>query len=358
MRLPDTAKDTSKDKVHPLHFGPSVVKERPLPRSLYIEPTNRCNSLCTTCPRTFFPMESPADMSFERFKGIVDQFPLLERVVLHGLGEPMLNRDLVHMIEYLKARPENTHVIFNSNSLSMTPQRAEQLVVAGLDEYRASLDGATPQTYLAVRGVNALPKVIRNLRMLVEAKTRLGAKTPHISAWFIAMRENLHELLDVVRLSHEVSITEFYMQRFVYFGTGLGVEEQSLYHRLKEEERELVEQAEQLCKELGMSFHAAGATTPVQMMSAETQSNRPWSECGRPTSLSYITANGNVLSCCFVPFVTHDYMEGESGLILGNAFEQPFHEIWNGAPYKEFRRRILTDEPFDCCKGCGSKWSL
>jgi hypothetical protein len=51
-------------------------------------------------------------------------------------------------------------------------------------------------------------------------------------------------------------------------------------------------------------------------------------------------------------------MEGESGLVLGNAFRQPFHEIWNGAPYKEFRRRILTDEPFDCCKGCGSKWSL
>jgi MoaA/NifB/PqqE/SkfB family radical SAM enzyme len=165
----------------------------------------------------------------------------------------MLNRDLVRMIEYLKARPENTHVIFNSNSLSMTPQRAEQLVIAGLDEYRASLDGATHETYLAVRGVNALPKVIRNLKMLVETKTRLGAKSPHISAWFIAMRENLHELLDVVRLSHEVGITEFYMQRFVYFGTGLGVEEQSLYHRLKGEERELVEQAEQLCKELAMS---------------------------------------------------------------------------------------------------------
>ncbi len=25
----------------------------PLPEVLYIEPTNRCNSLCTECPRTF-----------------------------------------------------------------------------------------------------------------------------------------------------------------------------------------------------------------------------------------------------------------------------------------------------------------
>ena len=330
---------------------------RPLPKSLYIEPTNRCNSLCTTCPRTFFPMEAPADMSFERFKAIVDQFPVLERVVLHGLGEPMLNRDLPEMIRYLKARPEKTRVIFNSNSLSMTARRAEELVESGLDEYRASLDGATPQTYVTVRGVNALPKVIRNLRLLVATRERLGATTPHISSWFIAMRENLHELQDVIRLSHEVGINEFYMQRFVYFGTGLGIEEQSLYHRLKEDENRLVEDAEALCRELGMSFSAAGASTPVEMMSSEVQSGMPWSECRRPTTLSYITASGNVLSCCFVPFVSPDYPQ-TGQYILGNAFEQPFTEIWSGAAYQEFRRRILTAEPFDCCRSCGSKWSL
>jgi MoaA/NifB/PqqE/SkfB family radical SAM enzyme len=336
---------------------PGNLVRRPLPRSLYIEPTNRCNSLCTTCPRTFFPMESPADMSFERFKSIVDQFPVLERVVMHGLGEPMLNHDLVRMIEYLKARPEGTYVLYNSNSIAMTSQRAEQLVASGLDEYRASLDGATPDTYRAIRGVNALEKVVRNLRLLVETKQWMGASAPHISAWFIAMRENLHELLDVIRLARKVGITEFYMQRFVYFGEGLGVEEQSLYRRLKDEERVLVERAVALCRGLGMKFQAAGATTPVHMMSADVQSSRPWSECRRPTTLSYITANGNVLSCCFVPFASHDYAQ-VGDLILGNAFEQPFEDIWNGAAYSEFRRRILTDDPARCCKGCGSKWSL
>src|SRR5687767_5194993 len=119
---------------------------RPLPKSLYIEPTNRCNSLCTTCPRTFFPMESPADMTFERFTAIIDQFPVLDRVVLHGLGEPMLNHDLIKMIGYLKARPEKTQVVFNANSLALTPEKATGLVTSGLDEYRASLDGATPAT--------------------------------------------------------------------------------------------------------------------------------------------------------------------------------------------------------------------
>ena len=336
---------------------PPAAFQRPLPRALYIEPTNRCNSLCTTCPRTFWPMEAAADMSFERFRRIVDQFPLLDRVVLHGLGEPLLNRDLPAMIRYLKARPEGTKVVFNSNSLTLSARLAAELVESGLDEYRASLDGATPTTYKAIRGVDALARVSRNLRLLVDTKAQRGAAAPHISAWFIALRENLHELLDVIRLSHAAGIREFYMQRFVYFGVGLGVVEQSLYRRLKDDERGLIEQAEALCHELGMRFVASGATSPINMLSHEMQQERPWSECRRPTTLSYITANGTVLSCCFVPFVTHDYGES-SGLILGNAFEQPFAAIWNGAAYDEFRRRIVTDDPASCCRGCGSKWSL
>ncbi len=334
-----------------------LARSRPLPRSLYIEPTNRCNSLCTTCPRTYLPMEAAADMSLAHFRQIVDQFPLLDRVVLHGLGEPSLNRERPQMVAYLKARPEQTKVVFNSNSLAMSASLAEALIAAGLDEYRASLDAAQPETYRAIRGVNALPKVLRNIKLLVDTRNRLGAGLPRVSTWFIAMRENLTELLAVIRLSHQAGVTEFYMQRFIYFGLGLAQEEQTLYKRLKETEAELIGEAEQLCCELGMSFNAAGATTPVNMMSAEVVSTRPWSECRRPETLSYITANGNVLSCCFVPFVSNDYAE-IGDLILGNAFEQPFSEIWNGDRYREFRRRLLSDDPARCCKDCGAKWSL
>ena len=42
------------------------------PVCLYLEVTNRCNLLCTTCPRTFEALEPPGDMSWELFTGIVD----------------------------------------------------------------------------------------------------------------------------------------------------------------------------------------------------------------------------------------------------------------------------------------------
>ena len=49
------------------------------PVCLYLETTNRCNLLCTTCPRAFEALEPPADMDWELFTRIVDQAAFCER---------------------------------------------------------------------------------------------------------------------------------------------------------------------------------------------------------------------------------------------------------------------------------------
>src|SRR2546426_1112374 len=121
----------------------------PLPRSIYIEPTSRCNELCQQCPRTLLSREDDRDLSFEDFRYIVDQFPELERVVLHGLGEPLLNKDLPQMIRYLKAR--GIYVLFNSNGILLNAKRGQELIEAGLDEYRLSMDGATREDRKSTR---------------------------------------------------------------------------------------------------------------------------------------------------------------------------------------------------------------
>ena len=87
---------------------------------------------------------------------------------------------------------------------------------------------------------------------------------------------------------------------------------------------------------------------------ATLSGRRPWAACRRPFTLVYVTANGNVLPCCIAPFATRHY----PGIVLGNVFERPLAEIWNGERYREFRRAILTESPPECCSGCGVKWSL
>ena len=81
---------------------------------------------------------------------------------------------------------------------------------------------------------------------------------------------------------------------------------------------------------------------------------RAWQACNRPYSLTYITAHGNVLSCCFVPFTGKRYVEA----ILGNVFEQPLAAIWHGARYRAFRDRFASHTPPQWCAKCGSTWSL
>ena len=326
----------------------------PLPRSIYIEPTSRCNELCQQCPRTLLSREEDRDLSFDEFRRIVDQFPMLERVVLHGLGEPLLNKDLPRMIRHLKAR--GTYVLFNSNGILLNARRGQELIDAGLDEYRLSMDGATRHMYARVRGVDAFDKVWRNVRAFIAMQHEQDASKPVVSLWFTAMKENLHELPRLIDLADENGIREVYLQRLVYFERGLAHSQQALFRRATYEELELVHRCEQICKERGIAFKAAGSTTPLEGLLREPD-NRPWSGCRRPYSLTYITSSGNVLSCCFAPFGHKSAREYHEERILGNIFQEPIEAIWHGERYAAFRRAFESDHPATHCSQCGLNWS-
>lgn len=338
------------------------VVARALPEVIYIETSNACNSLCETCPLTFFGNGTAHNLTLDEFDRIVEQFPTLKRAVLHGLGEPLLNRDLAEMVRRLKTR--DVHVLFNSNIISLARRRQEELVDSGLDELRVSLDAATSETYRKIRGVPAFGKVVRHLREMVETRERLGSATPRISVWFTAMRENLPELAAAVRIAAEAGADEFYVQRLVYGEYGLARQEQSIFGDLRAGEREQLRLAEVICREHGMGFRASGDTATIESLegvdapgapSHETEARRPWMACRRPWYLTYITATGDLLPCCFIPFIN---ASSEPAYVLGNLFEQPLNEIWNGPAYQEFRARFQSDEPFDCCRSCGAKWSV
>ncbi len=191
------------------------------PVCLYLETTNRCNLLCTTCPRTFEALEPPADMSWDLFTAIVDQFPAISRVVLHGVGEPMMVPDLPRMIRYLKNR--GTYVLFNTNGTLLTARKGRELIESGLDELRLSLDAAEPKAFKLVRGRDMFVKIVRNIRSFRAQQQELGADTPRMSLWLTGLKETLDQLADFVRLADELGITEVYLQRLVYFAEGPGV---------------------------------------------------------------------------------------------------------------------------------------
>src|SRR5215470_10291894 len=185
------------------------------PVCVYLETTNRCNLLCTTCPRTYEELEPPADMSWELFTAIVDQIPDLERAVLHGVGEPMLVKSLPRMVRYLKDR--GTYVLFNTNGTVLNERNGRALIEAGLDELRISLDAANAKSFLAVRGKDYFARILKNVRAFRNLQEREGKDRPRVSVWLTGLKETVEELPAFIRVAADIGAKEVYLQRLVFF---------------------------------------------------------------------------------------------------------------------------------------------
>ena len=326
-----------------------------LPRNLYLEVTNRCNLKCKACILYRGSWEPPRDVTVDELVRITDQLPALERIALHGIGEPLLNDALPDMIRHLKNR--SVFVLFNSNGILLNERRQNELMDAGLDELRISLDAANTQGYKAMRDSDRFDQIVANLRAFVQRLRQRHLSHPTLSLWFLGTRENIAVLPDFVRLAADIGISQIYLQRLVYFqdddGYGLATSEKTLVAS-DGQIRQWVEQGQDLARQLGIQFMASGLTTPLESVQTDAAQAQSWKACTRPTTLMYITANGNVLPCCISPFSTADYMS----IVLGNVFEKPLKEIWLGTSYQSFRKAHQSAIPPKSCCGCGGLWSL
>jgi MoaA/NifB/PqqE/SkfB family radical SAM enzyme len=344
--------------VDPRRYFESVARERGAvaardPVCLYLETTNRCNLPCTTCPRTFEELEPAANMSWDLFRSIVDQYPAISRVVLHGVGEPLMVPNLPRMIRYLKER--GTYVLFNTNGTLLNERRGRDLIASGLDELRVSLDAAEPVAFKAVRGKDAFDKIVKNVREFRALQRSLDAAAPRVSLWLTGLKETIGQLPAFVDLAASIDVPEVHLQRMVFFadGQGLARSDQALFERVDPDEERLIREAQARAKHHGILFDASGATEPGTSLK-RADDKRPWSLCTRPWTLMYFTAHGRALPCCIAPFS----LRGYDAFTLGNATQQSLREIWNGEQYREFRAGLLGDRPPAACANCGLRWSL
>jgi len=346
--------------VDPRRYHEAVRGERTAtagqpPVCVYLEVTNRCNLLCTTCPRTYAELEPPADMSWDLFTSIVDQLPKLARAVLHGVGEPMLVANLPRMVRYLKER--GVYVLFNTNATVLNESNGRALIAAGLDELRVSLDASNRDSFKKIRGKDYFGRIVRNVTAFRALQKREGHSKPQVSAWITGLKGTIRELPDFVRLAGEIGVKEVYLQRLVFFdqsAIGMARPDQALFERMNKEDMVFLKRAEELAYSLGITFSASGAASEPGLSLTKESEYSPWSLCRRPWTLMYFTANGRALPCCIAPFSQHGY----DNYTLGDATQQTLREIWNGPAYREFRAALLSDKPSAACANCGLRWSL
>lgn len=173
--------------------GISKLPSYQFPQTIRIESTNRCNANCTTCTRE--KLTRPlGTMDFDLFKKIVDECAAnnIRILHLHNFGEPLLDSLLSERVKYAKSKGIRTRIF--SNFSALTREKALQLLDAGIDEIKISIDAASKETYEAIRKNLKFAQVEANLEMMLQLRAEQKLEKPRISLVFVATDNNRHEV--------------------------------------------------------------------------------------------------------------------------------------------------------------------
>jgi GTP 3',8-cyclase len=173
---------------------------RPL-RNLRLSVTDRCNLRCAYCmPEEEYAWLPRTDiLTFEEIARLVDVFAGLgvDKVRLTG-GEPLLRKDLPHLVKMIAAEPRIRDLAITTNGILLA-QEAHALRDAGLHRVTVSLDTLKPDRFLALTRRNAYAQVIEG----IEFVNRMG--WPGLKIDTVVMRGvNDDEIADLLEFARRV----------------------------------------------------------------------------------------------------------------------------------------------------------
>lgn len=188
-----------KRKLSPIIFG--------YPYWLTVDPTNICNLRCVFCPTGQERGSRPSVvLSLSHFKRIMRTLgPYLIHVDFCNWGEPLLNKNLFEMVRLAKQYGPATKIDSNLN-VALSEADAEALIRSGLDYLNMSVDGASQGTYEQYRRNGNFELALKNMKLLVATKKRLGSATPRLHWQYLVFRHNQHEMEAAQALAREIGV--------------------------------------------------------------------------------------------------------------------------------------------------------
>ncbi len=324
------------------------------PYKMKIESTNICNTKCQLCPTGLgYEGRPKGKMSFEQFAGLIDRTHWhLYALDLSMWGDPMIVPDIFKMIRYAHDRGVWTYISSNLHAYKLDPRKGqgEELVRSGLDLLTCSLHGATQETFEIYQPGKSFADTVAKVRHIIATRDRMGSATPVVQLNFVVTRRNEHEIAAFQRLADELGCKAVFSApslnlRFV----GQDKKLQSLGLAPDILARKTQEHIEQW-----LPADAKYALKPYrEMLSGKPVKDEAYNghktfDCSWPWRMSVINWDGQVCTCCG----NFDPKED-----MGNVFERPFSQVWNGRKYRmarrSFKRRVEgADAQDNACATC------
>ncbi len=182
------------------------------PETIQIETTILCNGKCSFCPQREVKRR-PVYMEEELIYKIIDQSRnrgILYRPFLQN--EPFTEKRMPEIIRYIK-KDATARVELNSNAGLLNEKKSTEVIEAGLDLIRFSLDAFSKEVYDKTGRGDDYEKVKNNILQFIEIKNKIN---PEIEVYvrMVEMDFNKHEKKDYSKFwekyADHVQITPLY----------------------------------------------------------------------------------------------------------------------------------------------------
>lgn len=166
-------------------------------RYVELDSYDGCNLNCIMCPLGKDIYKGGGPIPQKLFQKIVDELAdyadWIYQVCLSRNGEPLLNKNIASMIKQLK-NVGIRRVNFSTNATALTERKAHELIEAGLDEIRFSIDGVTKETFEKVRQGVKYETVLENCLRFIKIRDEYKDAKTQVQIRLVEQKENTHEV--------------------------------------------------------------------------------------------------------------------------------------------------------------------
>lgn len=154
-------------------------------------------------------------LGLDRIKKLFDNLFIglpAQSIFLSG-GEPLLRDDLEDIVAYLKSKKLFVGVC--TNGLLLMLKRTKSLIEAGVDQFEITLLSADPSVHNSLSGCPA------SFERACEAITNVLQYKTNLRIAFVATRQNIHSVGEVIDCIAKMGVRAFVFYRFTPTGKGI-----------------------------------------------------------------------------------------------------------------------------------------
>ena len=296
---------------------------------LQFELTSRCNERCIHCYIPNKKKNEGIDMSFEKFKYILDQFVEMGglHVTLSG-GEVLMNKDIIRILRYCRAK--DLQISLLTNLIALKDEQIPILKEVNLSLIQVSLysmDAEKHDLITTVKGSFEKTKIA--IEKLYNADIPVQISCPIMKA----NKEGYEEVMKYAQSFRMKAQTDYIMMAQADLDTS------NLANRISIEETEKVIRN---IIEYDVDYrNETLAIEPLSSIPEEEFAEMPL--CGAGINDLCVTVNGDIYPC-----------SGWQSYIVGNIFKDSLKDIWDHSEKLNVIRNVKQKD-FPKCLKCDSR---